>query len=233
MYKDFFKILLDRALALFLILFFAPLFIVIALFVFFDTKKFPIFTQERALALNKKRIKIYKFRTFKENKLSCNYNSQKILSHPELSKFVTKTGKVLRTMGLDELPQLFNVLKGEMSLIGPRPLIIEDLQNIKLYYPELHKEREKIELMPGITGLWQISKDGNFSVECLISKDQEYEKNISLLNDIKILMKTFKIALCMQHKDSLKTEVMGYSMVYLVNLLFNIFLLFIIIHLIN
>jgi undecaprenyl phosphate N,N'-diacetylbacillosamine 1-phosphate transferase len=233
MYKDFFKILLDRALALFLILFFAPLFIVIALFVFFDTKKFPIFTQERALALNKKRIKIYKFRTFKENKLSYNYNSQKILSHPELSKFVTKTGKVLRTMGLDELPQLFNVLKGEMSLIGPRPLIIEDLQNIKLYYPELHKEREKIELMPGITGLWQISKDGNFSVECLISKDQEYEKNISLLNDIKILMKTFKIALCMQHKDSLKTEVMGYSMVYLVNLLFNIFLLFIIIHLIN
>ncbi|MCR4417170.1 MAG: sugar transferase [Ignavibacteria bacterium] len=233
MYKNYIKRFLDRAVSFILILLLFPLLILISFLIYFETHKFPIIIQERAIALNKKRIRIFKFRTFKENQIPLFYSSQNILSHPELFKYVTITGMFLRLTGLDELPQLLNVIKGEMSLIGPRPLIIEDLRHIKIYYPDLYKEREKIEVKPGITGLWQISKDDDFSVEYLIKKDTEYQSNLSFINDVKILLNTLKVAVLMKHKDSLKVSKESYYLIWLFNFVVNLYILLLMVIFLN
>jgi O-antigen biosynthesis protein WbqP len=233
MYQGYIKNYLDKILALILGILFLPIVFIISFLIFFETKKNPIISQERGIALNKKRIKIYKFRTFQENKILNIYNSANILSHPELSHLITRTGKILRLTGLDEIPQLWNVLKGEMSLVGPRPLIIRDLEQIKFYYPELYQRRENINVKPGITGLWQVSKDDNFSVEYLVNKDIEYQLNLSFINDLKILLKTLKVSILMQHKDSLKVSKENFYLVWFFNFVFNLYIFLLIIFLLN
>lgn len=150
-----------------------------------------------------------------------------------MSHLITKTGKFLRLTGLDEIPQLLNVLKGEMSLVGPRPLIIRDLEQIEFYYPELYQKRENINIKPGVTGLWQVTKDDNFSVEYLIKKDLQYQSNLSFINDLKILLKTLKISILMQHKDSLKISKENYYLVWVFNFVVNLYIFLLIVILFN
>lgn len=233
MYQGYIKNYLDKILSLIILILLLPLVILISLLIFIETKKNPIISQERALSLNKKKIKIYKFRTFLENETPNIYNSANILSHPELSHLITKTGKFLRLTGLDEIPQLLNVLKGEMSLVGPRPLIIRDLEQIEFYYPELYQKRENINIKPGVTGLWQVTKDDNFSVEYLIKKDLQYQSNLSFINDLKILLKTLKISILMQHKDSLKISKENYYLVWVFNFVVNLYIFLLIVILFN
>jgi len=98
---------------------------------------------------------------------------------------ITLIGKIIRKTSIDELPQLFNVLKGDMSIIGPRPLVPFMLKN----YPEFKEIRSMVR--PGITGLWQIrDRENNTSAEFMVEHDTEYVENFSFMLDMKILFKT-------------------------------------------
>ncbi|MDE3989840.1 sugar transferase, partial [Glaesserella parasuis] len=143
-----------------------PILVIVTILGYFDTGS-PIFIQER-VGKNKKPFKLIKFRTM-------NVNTASVASHLAGSSSITKLGRFLRKTKIDELPQLINVLKGEMSLVGPRP----NLFNQK----ELIQEREKYsvyDVLPGITGLAQLS-DIDMSIPELLAKtDSEMIKNLNL-----------------------------------------------------
>ena len=175
MYINYFKRLFDIIFSLILIFFLFPIMILLFFLVWF-TIGFPIFTQKRP-GLNNKIFTIYKFRTLYEA-------SENILEKERLNSF----GNFLRKTGLDELPQLFNVLKNDMSFVGPRPLLIEYLDKYSNY--EINRHLVK----PGITGLAQV----NGGISRLkswrrsIKLDIFYTSHVSFCLDLKILLLTFK-----------------------------------------
>jgi len=196
--------LYQRLIALILIIALSPLLIFIAFLSFFDTGKNPIFIQERGLTLQKYRFKLFKFRTIKSS-ASEEYisNNPQILKKTFLYSKISTPGKYLRKTGLDELPQLFNILFGQMNFIGPRALSIEDLTRIKSEYPELYERRNQIKTKPGIIGLWQVNKDISCSIPHLIKLDEEYERHKSFLMDLKILFRAVEIILFGYHIDTI------------------------------
>lgn len=207
MYKKIFKPVLDIILSAVLLVTFSPLFIIISIIIWAETKRFPLFKQLRGLTHNNKVLHIYKFRTL----VDCNSSllksfSSSGLKREHLQEQLTNSGKLLRKTGLDELPQLFNVFKGEMSLIGPRPLVMEDLEFIRKHYPEVYKIRESLELKSGITGLWQLNRDSSFSIESLSYWDSFYQNNLTFFNDFRILLKTIYVILFSKHKDAIIPE---------------------------
>ena len=176
MYQRYFKRLFDIIISLNLLIFLAPIMTLIFFLVWFKIG-FPIFIQQRP-GLNNKIYKIYKFKTL--------YDATEIVSDNErLNNF----GNFLRKTGLDELPQLFNVINNTMSLVGPRPLLKEYLDKYSKYEIQRHFVK------PGITGLAQavISKDGLKSWKKSIKLDVFYVYHVNFLLDIKILWRTLKI----------------------------------------
>ena len=177
MYPHFIKPILDFLLALFLILLFSPIILIVALLIRLRLGSPIFFIQERP-GLNGKIFKIYKFRTMSNQRDS---KGQLLSDELRLKGF----GKFIRKSSLDELPQLFNVLKGEMSFVGPRPLLVEYL---KLYNKE---QARRHEVKPGITGWAQINGRNAVSWEEKFRLDVYYVKNISFGLDLKILYLTF------------------------------------------
>ena len=177
MYPHFIKPILDFLLALFLILLFSPIILIVALLIRLKLGSPIFFIQERP-GLNGKIFKIYKFRTMSNQRDS---KGQLLSDELRLKGF----GKFIRKSSLDELPQLFNVLKGEMSFVGPRPLLVEYL---KLYNKE---QARRHEVKPGITGSAQINGRNAISWEEKFRLDVYYVKNISFGLDLKILYLTF------------------------------------------
>jgi len=177
MYKKNIKIILDSFLALFLLILLLP----IMLSVFFLTYIFlgrPIIFKQKRPGLEGTIFDIYKFRTMTNEK---DKNAELLSDVQRLGRF----GKFMRSLSLDELPQLFNVLKGDMSFVGPRPLLVE-------YLPLYNKEQTKRhEVKPGITGWAQINGRNAISWEQKFEYDAWYVKNISFLLDLSILWKTF------------------------------------------
>jgi len=190
MYQKYIKRLFDIILSSVLILFFFPLMILIFFLVWIFIG-FPIFFQKRP-GLNDKIFILYKFKSL--------YDADKNFSE---EKRQNKFGDFLRKTGLDELPQLFNVLKNDMSFIGPRPLLIEYLKK----YTPYEKKRHLVK--PGITGLAQISPEpsGIKSWNKSIKLDIFYVNNISFFLDLEILFKTVVLVLFKkkQYKDFKKT----------------------------
>ena len=178
MYKFFFKRLFDIVFSVTLIIFLLPLMFLIFFLVWFMIG-FPIFKQKRP-GLNNKIFTLYKFKTL--------YYASKNIHE---SKRQNKLGNFLRKTGLDELPQLFNVLENSMSLVGPRPLLFEYLNK----YSNYEKKRHLVK--PGITGLAQVNPEpsGVKSWNKSIKLDIYYTKNISFFLDIKILFKTLELIL--------------------------------------
>ena len=155
------------------ILIFSPLIFIIFLLIYLIDGKPVIFKQTR-IGLNGKKFKILKFRTMK-NKNSKNENDK-----------VTKLGKILRRLSFDEIPQFFNVLKNEMSIVGPRPLPEIYEKKIK---NKLKNKRRKI--LPGITGLSQINYSGKFrKTDDKVNLDIKYSENYTLFNYLKIIINT-------------------------------------------
>jgi undecaprenyl phosphate N,N'-diacetylbacillosamine 1-phosphate transferase len=186
MYEKYFKRLFDIIFSLILIFFLFPIMILLFFLVWF-TIGFPIFTQKRP-GLNNVIFTLYKFRTL--------YDASENISEKERQN---SFGNFLRKTGLDELPQLFNVLKNDMSLVGPRPLLLEYLNK----YSNYEKKRHLIK--PGITGLAQVNPglSGLKSWSKSIKQDIYYTKNVSFYLDIQILFKTVELILFKkkQYKD--------------------------------
>jgi exopolysaccharide biosynthesis polyprenyl glycosylphosphotransferase len=168
----------------------APLLILVAILIPFDSPGPVFFTQER-VGLNKRRFRILKFRTM-TNGSDQQQGSLEHLNEAEGPVFkirndprVTPLGRFLRRFSIDELPQLINVLKGDMSLVGPRPLPIRDVDRIDHQW---HKRRFSIK--PGITCLWQVNGRSNIGFNDWVRMDLDYIDKWSLALDLLILVKT-------------------------------------------
>nr|WP_026078607.1 sugar transferase [Parageobacillus caldoxylosilyticus] len=171
----------------------SPLFLIISIFYLFGDSKGPIFFKQVRVGKNGKRFYIYKFRSMivnAEEKLKADkelyekYLRNNYKLEPHEDPRITKLGRFLRKTSLDEIPQLINVLKGEMSLVGPRPVVVEELREYG------NRVNEFLSVKPGITGYWAVS--GRSSVDYPERVDLElfYVYNQSLLFDLKIIIKT-------------------------------------------
>lgn len=178
MYKHFFKRILDFIAALLLLILFSPIMLWAAWRIRRELGSPVLFTQARP-GLNAKIFKIYKFRTMSDER---DENGNLLPDELRLKGFGTK----LRASSIDELPQLFNVLKGDMSFIGPRPLLVEYLP---LYSP---RQASRHSVRPGITGLAQVNGRNDISWAAKLEYDALYAENLSFLLDIKIAFLTIK-----------------------------------------
>ena len=172
----------DLFLALVLLYLLCPLFAIIALAIKIESKGLVLFKQKR-VGKDGEIFQIYKFRT-----MSIETDPYAINPLDQNDCRITKAGRFLRKSSLDELPQIINVLKGNMSFIGPRP----EMPFIVAEYNEIHKERLKI--LPGITGLWQLSGDRKKAIHENMNYDLYYIKNVSFFLDLAILIKTLVFA---------------------------------------
>ena len=175
-YEKYFKRVFDIILSFVGLVILSPVLIVLFFLVKAKLGSPVIFSQERP-GKNEKIFNLYKFRTMKDEKDDIG----KLLADAQR---LTTFGKKLRSTSLDELPQLVNILKGDMSIVGPRPLLVEYLP----YYTDIEKNRHAVR--PGLTGLAQINGRNNITWEDKFSHDLEYIKKITIKNDLEIIMKT-------------------------------------------
>lgn len=163
-------------------------------------KENPIFVQKRALSLNHPKFKIYKLRTMATSKV------------PDVNSVFVKDKNLydvkgfrlwLRKTGIDEMPQLINIIKGDMNLIGPRPFTIPDLEILKKHDLELYLKREAIKSKPGITGYWQVFGNRKEGLKNVIEFDKYFDMNKNLKLKYKIFIRTLKILFFAKHTDSL------------------------------
>lgn len=177
-----------------------PLFLLIASLIKIEDPKGRIVFKQIRIGKNGKEFNIYKFRSMihnAEEKLDelLKYNeSTGAMFKMKQDPRITKIGRFIRRTSIDELPQLFNVLKGEMSLVGPRP----PLQREVLVYSEYDKQR--LLVVPGCTGLWQVSGRSNIGFDEMVKLDITYIRSRSIMTDFKILFKTIKVLL--ESKDA-------------------------------
>ncbi|MFS4481939.1 sugar transferase [Hyunsoonleella sp. 2307UL5-6] len=178
MYRFFFKRPLDLIAATIGLLLVLPIFLILVIALTIANKGTPFFIQKRP-GKNEKIFSIIKFKTMTDKKdINGNYL-------PDAER-LTSLGKIVRKTSLDEIPQLINIIKGDMSFIGPRPLLIRYLP----YYYETEKKRHTIR--PGISGLAQVSGRNILNWDDRLKKDIEYVENLSLTLDFKIFIKTIK-----------------------------------------
>lgn len=175
-----FKRLFDIIFSFLALIILSPLFLVICTIIFFTPDCKVFFSHERR-GRKGKPFKIYKFQTMKNFTPNCATGE---LENPE--QYITKIGKILRKTSLDELPQLWNILKGDMSFVGPRPLISSEIRMHRL-----RLEYGVYRFRPGLTGLAQINGRDDLSIVKKAKYDKEYCDNWSLKLDLQILLKSF------------------------------------------
>lgn len=190
---------MDIILSLIALVLLSPIMLIVGLLVKIKLGSPIIFKQERP-GLNEKIFTMYKFRTMTDER---DRKGDLLANNIRLTKF----GKVLRSTSIDELPELINVLKGDMSLVGPRPLLVE-------YLPRYNKHQgRRHEVRPGITGLAQVNGRNAISWEDKFNYDVDYVDKYSLVMDIKILLQTvlkvFKRENVNETKDITMTKFMG------------------------
>ncbi|MGL5926531.1 sugar transferase [Chroococcidiopsis sp.] len=187
----------DFIFAIALILILVPVYLLISLLIAIDSSG-TIFYKQNRMGLHGKTFQIWKFRTMKtdadRSQKSVEFNHQwkdGVLFQIENDPRITRIGKFLRRYSLDELPQLFNVVRGEMSLVGPRPVPNSDVEK----FADRHFIRYQV--LPGMTGLWQVgrSNSDDYEIDKVVSLDIKYMENWSLWLDIQILLKTIAVVL--------------------------------------
>jgi lipopolysaccharide/colanic/teichoic acid biosynthesis glycosyltransferase len=196
-----------------------PFMLLISIILTVILKSFPLIIQKRGITKDNQVFNIYKFRTIKINPY-CQINSENILFKPDLSQYVPAFCKWLRKTGWDELPQIFNVLKGDMSLVGPRPLTISDLKVLENNHPHHYQIRNSISIKPGITGMWQVFGNRNEGIENLIALDLQYYEQISLLLDLRILLSTIVLIAKGKHTDAIfpcMSSKKGWNTIFLID----------------
>ncbi|AGB18543.1 sugar transferase [Thermoanaerobacterium thermosaccharolyticum] len=192
------KRLIDFILSFIAIIILSPLFIILALLIKI-TSPGPVFFVQDRIGLNGKLFKAYKFRTMILNaeeillkwlEENPDIRDEYLINHKlKDDPRITRVGKFLRKTSLDELPQLFNVLKGDMSLVGPRPYLVRELNDVSSYAKYLWR------VPPGITGLWQISGRNDVDFEGRLKMDMQYISNWNIWLDLNILFKTIPAVL--------------------------------------
>lgn len=177
------------------ILILLPLFLIIAISVKINDPKGTVFFSQERMGKNQKIFKMYKFRSMYGN---AEDRLEELLKFNEVEGAmfkmkedprVTKIGKILRSTSMDELPQLINVLKGDMSLVGPRPPLIREVKQYSTY------DKQRLMVKPGITGLWQTSGRNLLTFNEMVELDLHYISRPSILTDIKIILKTVGVVL--------------------------------------
>jgi exopolysaccharide biosynthesis polyprenyl glycosylphosphotransferase len=173
----------------------SPLFILVALLIKLEDPKGSVFFYQTRVGKNEKPFRMYKFRSMVMN---AEEKLKDLLDKNEISGAmfkmkddprITKIGKFIRKTSIDELPQLYNVLRGNMSLVGPRPPLVREVAD----YTEYDKLR--LTVTPGCTGLWQVSGRNELSFDEMVELDLTYIHNRSVLGDLKIVFKTLKLFL--------------------------------------
>ncbi len=181
MYQKYFKRMLDVIISLVAIIILSPIILIVAILVRLKLGSPIIFKQERP-GKDCRIFTMYKFRTMTDEK---DENGNLLSDSIRLTKF----GKFLRSTSLDELPELWNILKGDMSVVGPRPLLISYLP----YYTDIENKRHNIR--PGLTGLAQVSGRNLLIWDQRLAKDVDYVNNITFATDCKIIILTLKSVL--------------------------------------
>ncbi|HFI0791440.1 TPA: sugar transferase [Streptococcus suis] len=176
LYEKYFKRLLDILLSLFAIILLSPIILMVSILVYFKLGS-PVFFKQERPGKDEKIFKMYKFRTMTDEK------DEKGELLPD-SVRLTAFGKWLRSTSLDELPELFNILKGEMSIVGPRPLLVKYLP---LYSEE---QARRHEVKPGLTGYAQANGRNSLTWDEKFKMDVEYVDNITFIGDAKIIFQT-------------------------------------------
>jgi lipopolysaccharide/colanic/teichoic acid biosynthesis glycosyltransferase len=203
-YRDGLKRALDTALALIALVLLWPLMVAIGVLIRLDSPGPALFLQQR-IGKEGRPFRIYKFRTmthsldnsahvkfmqaFVQGRLNARASSSDTTYKPFAESQVTRLGRILRKTSLDELPQIINVLKGEMSLVGPRPNVPYEVQA----YKEWHRER--LTVLPGITGLAQVRGRSALEFDTIASYDIQYVRTLSLVLDVQILLGTLTAVL--------------------------------------
>ena len=192
---SFFKRVIDIVCSLMGIIILSPLVVILGICVKRDSKG-PIFFSHSRLGKNGRTIKIFKFRTMVQNaeEVLRNLPEDKKREFEVNFKFdndprITRIGKFLRETSLDELPQLANILKGELSIVGPRPIVKKELEKYDKYAGKL------LSVKPGLTGYWQVSGRNDTTYDERVQLDMYYIDNRSLWMDFKIMIGTFKAVL--------------------------------------
>ncbi|ROY39488.1 sugar transferase [Enterococcus casseliflavus] len=192
-YYFFVKRIIDIIGSFFGLIVLIPIFLVVSFKIKKEDPEGPVFFSQIRIGKNGKPFKMYKFRSMcvdAEGKLDM------LLQHNEVEGAmfkmkddprVTKIGKFIRRTSIDELPQLVNVLRGEMSLVGPRPPLKREVDEYTDY------DLQRLFIKPGCTGLWQISGRNNIGFQEMVELDLKYIEDISLLQDLKIIISTFII----------------------------------------
>ncbi|GKU84887.1 sugar transferase [Niallia sp. NCCP-28] len=171
------------------------LFLIVSILIKIEDPKGEIFFKQVRVGKNGKEFYIYKFRSMITN---AEKELNKLLQYNEVDGAmfkmkedprVTKIGKFIRKTSIDELPQLFNVLKGEMSLVGPRPPLPREVEEYTPY------DKQRLLVTPGCTGLWQVSGRSNVSFNEMVELDLKYIRDRSFFYDLKIIIKTIRVML--------------------------------------
>jgi len=171
---------MNQLLALLLFIFLSPFFLIVALFIFIEDGT-PIFFTQKRVGINYTFFQMYKFRSMKKNTPNV---ATHLLENPE--QYLLKTGRIIRKLSLDELPNLFNIIKGDMVFVGPRPALYnqDDLMQMRM-------AAGVDQLKPGLTGWAQINGRDELSLEDKVAFEKYYLEHKSLLFDIQIFFKTF------------------------------------------
>ncbi len=205
LFYKFLKSFFDFLFATLLLVVGFPFFLVISLLIKFSSRG-PIFYKQKRLGKNKTEFYCIKFRTMhpeaesmlitlleKDEKIKDEFNKDyKIKNDPR----ITNIGLFLRKTSLDELPQFINVIRGEMSIVGPRPIVKEEIEKYGKKFLQVFSVK------PGITGLWQISGRNNLSYNRRVALDLIYSEEISLLLDLRIILRTFGVILFPKDKGA-------------------------------
>lgn len=201
MFYDFIKRILDITASIVILIIFSPVFLLAPILIKLDTPG-PVFADiPKRVGKNRKLFRMYKFRSMVANahrllktdpkfrKLYQEYKkgSYKLKEDPR----ITPVGHFLRRFSLDELPQVFNVLRGEMSIVGPRAYYADELKDQQKVYPQSKNHiRELLQAKPGITGYWQVGGRSEVNFDKRVKMDADYAKTRSVVQDLTIMLKT-------------------------------------------
>ncbi|WP_144660692.1 sugar transferase [Bacillus tropicus] len=172
-----------------------PVFLIVAALIKYEDPKGPIFFKQLRVGKDGEKFYMYKFRSMV---MDAEDRLKELLKYNEVSGAmfkmkedprVTKIGRFIRKTSIDELPQLINVLKGEMSLVGPRPPLLREVEEYTVY------DKQRLLVTPGCTGLWQVSGRSNLSFEQMVELDIYYIIQRDIILDVKILLRTVKVLL--------------------------------------